>query len=113
MTTSLADGPLVVSLEAADDAGNVGTASRAFTIDNTPPVIQIAGVADGAWYASGRTVTFTHDDAHLGTTTATLNGSPLTSGAVVSTEGQKVLVVTATDAAGNQTVRTVTFSTST
>ncbi|MBE7452765.1 MAG: hypothetical protein HS111_28970 [Kofleriaceae bacterium] len=109
VTTALADGPLAVSLEATDDAGNVGTASRTFTVDNTPPVIEIAGVADGAWYASARTVTFTHSDAHPGTATATLDGSPFTSGTTVSTEGRKVLVVTATDAAGNQAVRTVTF----
>ncbi len=109
VTTALADGPLAVSLEATDDAGNVGTASRTFTVDNTPPVIEIAGVADGAWYASARTVTFTHSDAHPGTATATLDGSPFTSGTTVATEGRKVLVVTATDAAGNQATRTVTF----
>ncbi|MBE7452733.1 MAG: hypothetical protein HS111_28800 [Kofleriaceae bacterium] len=66
VTTTLADGPLVVSLEAADDAGNVGTASRTFTVDNTPPVIQIAGVADGAWYASAVTITFTQLEANPG-----------------------------------------------
>ncbi|MBE7452708.1 MAG: hypothetical protein HS111_28665 [Kofleriaceae bacterium] len=54
-------------------------------------------------------MTFTHSDAHPGRRRRRWTAARLTSGTTVSTEGRKVLVVTATDAAGNQAVRTVTF----
>ncbi|WP_339318037.1 S-layer homology domain-containing protein [Paenibacillus sp. FSL R10-2734] len=78
----------------ADAAGNITTVN--FTIDKSAPTV--TGVADGTSYNVDRTITFNEG-------TATLNGSPFTSGTTVSTEGSYKLIVA--DAAGN--VTTVNF----
>ncbi|WP_449600436.1 S-layer homology domain-containing protein [Paenibacillus sp. Marseille-Q9583] len=83
------------TLVVSNAAGNITTVN--FTIDKTTPTV--TGAADGESYNVNRTVTFNEG-------TATLNGSPFTSGATVSAEGSYKLIVT--DAAGN--VTTVNFS---
>ncbi|OMD49739.1 S-layer homology domain-containing protein [Paenibacillus odorifer] len=83
------------TLVVSNAAGNITTVN--FTIDKTIP--KVTGAADGESYNVDRTVTFNEG-------TATLNGSPFTSGATVSAEGSYKLIVT--DAAGN--VTTVNFS---
>ncbi|MBE7449756.1 MAG: hypothetical protein HS111_12905 [Kofleriaceae bacterium] len=80
---------LVVSLAATRRRRQRRHAPAVATVDNTPPVIEIAGVGGRGGYASARTVTFTHSDAHLGTATATLDGSPFTTGTTVSREGRR------------------------
>ncbi|KIL35590.1 hypothetical protein SD71_12630 [Cohnella kolymensis] len=83
------------TLIVTDTAGNSTTVH--FTIDKTSPVI--TGVENGKSYNSDRTITF--DEG-----TATLDGTPFTSGSTVNTEGSHTLIVT--DAAGNST--SVTFN---
>ncbi|WP_405175391.1 S-layer homology domain-containing protein [Paenibacillus sp. FSL H8-0261] len=83
------------TLVVSNAAGNITTVN--FTIDKTIP--KVTGATDGESYNVDRTVTFNEG-------TATLNGSPFTSGATVSAEGSYKLIVT--DAAGN--VTTVNFS---
>lgn len=108
-TTMLPDGPLVVTLEAVDDAGNVGTASRTFTIDNRAPTISF-NVTDGSWHgAPGPNVSYSHDEMNVASVTAMLNGGPFTNGQQVSAQGQHTLVVTILDQAGASTTATLTF----
>ncbi|WP_332649640.1 S-layer homology domain-containing protein [Lysinibacillus sp. 54212] len=83
------------TLVVTDAAGNSTTVL--FTVDKTPP--EVTGVTNNGVYNANRTISFSEG-------TATLNGSPFTSGTEVSTEGGYTLVVT--DAAGNKT--TVSFT---
>src|SRR5690606_31354261 len=78
-------------LAVTDAAGNMTVV--AFTIDKTVP--EVEGVDDGVSYNTEVTPSF--DEG-----TATLNGSPFTSGTPVTENGEYTLVVT--DAAGNETV---------
>ncbi|MGR7945938.1 S-layer homology domain-containing protein [Paenibacillus sp. M.A.Huq-81] len=83
------------TLIVTDAAGNVTTVN--FAIDRTAPVV--SGVTNNGSYMNDRTITFNEG-------TATLDGTPFTSGSTVRSEGTHTLVVT--DAAGNAT--TVQFS---
>ncbi|MFC3802566.1 beta strand repeat-containing protein [Cohnella sp. GCM10012308] len=85
-STVSAEGPH--TLIVTDTAGNTTTVN--FTIDKTAPVVM--GVADSGQYNVNKTITFNEG-------TATLDGSPFTSGSTVSAEGPHTLVVT--DGAGN------------
>ena len=78
-------------LVVTDLAGN--TTMINFTIDKTSPVV--SGVVHKGIYTSNRTISFNKG-------TATLNGSPFTSGTIVTAEGSYSLVVT--DKAGNVTI---------
>ncbi len=71
-----------------------------------PPVISVAGVADGVSYPGAVTLTFASDK---GSYSATLNGQPVTSGATVQAPGTHILVVTAR-VDGVATTKTVTFT---
>lgn len=105
-----ADGPHVWTVTAVDAAGNSTTETRTFTLDATPPVISVVGVADGDLLNHGVTIAFSAADAHPGAVAATLDGAPFISGTAVSAEGTHVLLVTAVDALGNTSARTVTFA---
>lgn len=83
------------TLVVTDNAGNVTTVT--FTIDKTAPVV--TGVTDGGLYNYDVTPEFNEG-------TATLNGSPFTSGTTVSADNTYTLIVT--DRAGNTT--TVVFT---
>ncbi|WP_198169141.1 family 43 glycosylhydrolase [Herbidospora daliensis] len=85
--------------------------------DTTGPVVEISGVEDGgdsrdlqiAWEV-------TDAGAGVGSTTATLDGQPFQPGRLTLYPlalGEHVLVVTAVDKAGNETVETVRFTVST
>jgi large repetitive protein len=80
------------------------------TIDNTPPVIESTSVLDGKTYPVGTSVVFRMTDAHLATTTATLDGKPVISGDVVRVAGRHVLSFVAIDVAGNQSSLVVSFN---
>jgi MYXO-CTERM domain-containing protein len=69
-------------------------------------------VAEGGSYAAPKTVTFSANDAAEGpvASTATLNGSPFTSGASVSTPGSYTLVVDASDSVPNSSASTIHFT---
>ncbi len=79
-----------------------------FTIDNTAPVINITGVSNGQTYTdqSVRPVFTTNE----GSISATLNGGSISSGTLISTVGNYLLTVTAADAAGNVTFRSIRFT---
>ncbi|WP_289137892.1 hypothetical protein [uncultured Brevibacillus sp.] len=83
------------------------------TVDNTPPVITVSGITEGAVYQSSVNPTFSAIDAGgsgLEKTTATLNGVSFTSGTPITTSGNKTLVITAVDKVGNQSQKTINFS---
>jgi hypothetical protein len=83
-------------------------------IDATAPKITVASPGAGAALGvnDGTALSFACADAGSGvkTCTATVNGVAVANGADISgSVGVKTLVVTATDAAGNTTTKTVTF----
>lgn len=106
-TTVSADGDYTLVAQATDCAGASTSVTLHFSIDQSAPVITIAGV--GQCSSSAVTPTISVTDAHLASTTITLDGSPYTSGTAVGTEGTHTLVVSATDTAGNQSSQTATF----
>lgn len=110
-TAVSAEGTHRLVVTAADLAGNVETRTVSFILDRTPPVVVISGVADG-WIGRDAAVApaFTATDDHLASVAATLDGAPFASGTQVSAEGSHRIVVTATDRAGNVTVREVGFT---
>jgi hypothetical protein len=114
-----ADGPLVVTARATDEAGNQATASRTFNVDNTAPVLTLsnAGVyVDGTtWWTTTQapTVSGTVVEAHapvvtarvgaalVGTATVTGTSWSMTLNAGSIAAGGTDVTFTATDAAGN------------
>jgi hypothetical protein len=83
-------------------------------IDETSPTITVASPGAGAVLGAGdgTTLRFACADAGSGvkTCTATVNGVAVANGADISgSVGLKTLVVTATDAAGNTTTKTVAY----
>lgn len=108
-TVVSAEGVHQLDVTAYDLAGNSTRATIRFEIDETPPSISV-NLADGAEYADPVTPTFGASDAHLGSVSATLNGSPFVSGTTVGAEGSYRLTVTARDLAGNVAAKTVSFT---
>lgn len=86
---------------ARDACGNIRRTCRAVTLDDQKPVISISGAQDGQYLRGPVVLTFTVEEDHLDTVTATLDGQPFESGGSVSAEGPHVLVVRAVDRAGN------------
>ena len=105
-----AEGKHTLIVKASDTAGNTATTTVHFTIDLTDPVLHISGVTDGEITRSAVTPAYSATDTNLGTVTATLNGADFASKTAVSTDGDYVLVVTATDKAGNTATNTISFS---
>jgi hypothetical protein len=105
----LADGRHTWSVEASDEAGNTATASRTFTVDATPPTVTLTSPANGATYTEGKVVdaSYSCTDVNLATC-----AGPVASGAAIdtSTLGKHTFTVTATDAAGNTTSRSATYT---
>ncbi|MFC9710876.1 tail fiber protein, partial [Paenibacillus sp. NPDC056933] len=94
-TTVTADGvyTLVVT-------NSIGSTTLNFSIDTAAPVV--IGVTDNGKYNESPTITFNEG-------TATLNGSPFSSGETVQSEGEYALIVT--DSAGNTTTLHFSFYT--
>ena len=108
-TEVFAEGTYTLEVSAQDCAGNTADTQVAFVIDATPPVVAVNGVSDGDFVSLPVTLTVTTNDATDVTLSVTLDGQPFANGSTVSAEGAHTLVATATDAAGNDTVRTVSF----
>ncbi|MBK7862411.1 MAG: hypothetical protein IPJ65_28140 [Archangiaceae bacterium] len=99
----------LLQVAATDIFGNSAFAQLRFTIDKTPPVLTLGGVAPGAFVASAVTLTFSATDASPTTVSATVDGASFASGGAVTAEGQHIWTVSAVDAAGNTTTETRTF----
>lgn len=126
--SAILDGSHTVTISVSDNDGNAATAkSTTYTIDTTPPTLNITAPADNLVTAtasltvSGKTndntsspvtVVITLNGTNQGTVTVATDGS--FSKAVTLKEGSNTLVVKATDAAGKASsiTRTVTLDTS-
>ena len=104
-----AAGSHTLVVRAGDRAGNQSTRTATFVVDGTAPEVAIAGVSDAGFYSGAVVPTAAITDAHLASTTVTLDGQPFTSGTAVGTEGSHTLTATGEDCAGNRTVRSATF----
>jgi hypothetical protein len=101
---STSEGVHTYAVTATDSAGNVGSASVTYTVDNTAPVVTIAAPLDGHYY---KTV-----DVPSGAFTV-VEANPCTtveSGWANSPEGSYTYTVTVTDAAGNDGSASVTYT---
>jgi RTX calcium-binding nonapeptide repeat (4 copies)/Domain of unknown function DUF11 len=112
----LADGAHEVVITATDPAGNIGEATIDWTVDTTAPVITLASAPSGTVAATGAGIGYTVDD-NTAAVTCTLDGSPLTSCMSPITlaalaNGAHRVVITATDAAGNASTRSVDWAVS-
>ncbi|AZU64699.1 Ig-like domain-containing protein [Neobacillus mesonae] len=102
------DGTYTLNVTATDKAGNITTASITYTVDDTAPVVKFH-LEDGKHYTT-KTLTdalaefdhyYTATDNHL----ADVKAEPLK-----TNEGVHTLTVKATDAVGNNTVASITYT---
>lgn len=125
--TALTDGAHSVTINVSDFDGNAATqASRSYTVDTVPPVLNVTNPANGFITNSAALVVAgnTNDTTSSAVTiTIKLNGAdqgsvPVTSGnfskSITLANGSNTIVVTATDSAGKvtETTLTVTLDTS-
>ncbi len=103
------EGDHVLTLRAEDAAGNVAEKVVRFTLDFTPPTVEVSGVTPGAWISGPVQLVVQAADLHLETVSSTLDGQPYLSGTQVSAEGPHTLVVEAVDRAGQVTRQSVSF----
>ncbi len=92
---------------AFDAAGNNISARFNFTVDSTPPQVQLFSPANNSWLQAGAAIDFGVSDLHLTGLSSTLDGAPVTLFAGYDynsnnlTDGTHTFVLNATDAAGN------------
>jgi hypothetical protein len=108
--TVSAEGNHTLVVSSTDAAGNSSTVTVPFALDFTAPVITVSGVSDGQYSSAPLSPTFSATDAHLQSVSATVDGLSFVSGNSVSAEGSHVLAVTASDAAGNTSTKTLHFT---
>jgi RHS repeat-associated protein len=104
--SAFADGPVAIEARVADVAGNLSpVATRRFMIDTAAPAISLSSPAEGFLTAENRILVAGSSsetaELRLGSTVIPLAKDLTFSALVPLDEGQNVLVVTATDAAGN------------
>jgi len=111
-TTGWKDGTYNITVWADDLAGNEISKTFRFTIDGTPPNINITGIINEEYYNTNVTIFINITDAHLNIseTIITLDNSFFVSGATVSSEGKHTLCVYAADTAGNNVSQTIIFT---
>jgi len=96
------EGVHTVTVTATDDAGNIGSASVTYTVDDTSPVVTITDPADGGFYPVGAVPALTHTVVEANSYTEEKTG--------YSTDpGEHTVTVTATDCAGNEGSDSVTY----
>ncbi|UUZ54345.1 Ig-like domain-containing protein [Massilia sp. H-1] len=111
VTAALADGGHTVRLRATDNGGTISpTLAVSFVVDTKAPVITVTGVAKGATYTAPVKPVFSATDTNLDKVVATLDGVAYVSGQQVAAAGAHVLLVTATDKAGNKAESSVNFT---
>jgi PKD repeat protein/glucose/arabinose dehydrogenase/type 1 glutamine amidotransferase len=120
--TVTGDGTHTVRFRSTDNAGNVETEKAAtIKIDGTRPTVLVSGIADGQIYGDSQDLRISWQavDATSGVRTlaGTLDGHTYLSGSLQALYelplGTHTLQVTAVDNAGNSTVQTVLFGTTT
>jgi hypothetical protein len=113
-----ADGAYTVRAVAKDGCGTEGAVdSRTLVLDATGPSVGISSPVDGATYTTDATPSVTaaisDDGSGVAGSSATSDGKPIAIGGTIDTflldPGLHTVAVTATDALGNATTRSVTF----
>lgn len=110
--STFARGTTTVACTATDNAGNTSSTSFTVTIvDTTAPTITLSKPAQGAEYKLGQSVIANYSCKDDGAGIASCVGT-VADGAAINTAslGTKTFTVTATDLAGNQTVKSVTYT---
>ncbi|MEO7323754.1 MAG: Ig-like domain-containing protein, partial [Dokdonella sp.] len=108
---ALTDGDHQVDLRTHDGAGNSTSIGPVhFAVDNTPPLINIAGVAEGDLLSHAVSPVITVADAHLFTSDVRLNDVPFVSGTLINASGDYRIDVIASDVAGNRASSTLRFT---
>lgn len=115
--TQLIEGTNTISARVRDTAGNEATATSAFIVDVTKPVVAIAQPADGA-YTSAQTVDVTGTITDSSAVRVTVNGvAAVVTGSMFTAADQPIgngpnasFHVVATDAAGNTGERSVSIA---
>ncbi|KYK29899.1 MAG: hypothetical protein AYK23_01360 [Candidatus Proteinoplasmatales archaeon SG8-5] len=113
---ALTDGGHVVTIRSKDFAGNLATTSYGFTVDTKRPVITFDGLSDtlytnqATFEISGKTETDALVNVLLGTVPAEVKRDPTGKFRAIADleEGDNILMVNATDKAGNEERRTFT-----
>ena len=101
---STVEGVHTYTVTVTDSAGNVGSASVTYTVDNTAPVVTITDPANGAYYKSS-------ECSCCGYSFVELNpGSVVVETGYSTVEGVHTYTVTVTDAAGNVGSASVTYT---
>jgi Tol biopolymer transport system component len=108
-TPVTAEGHHLVVATASSASGRTSSVSLGFTIDMTPPAIDVAGVHDGDVTRADVLPVITVIDANIRTWEVTVDGVTLPLGGMVTSEGAHELDVVARDLAGNEAHRTVRF----
>lgn len=100
------EGDHTVTVTAADEAGNISTASVTYIVDDTAPVITSPN--NGATYVLGQEVKVSYSayDEHLKSCTGDFNNETALD---TSSVGEKSYSVTAIDDAGNTTTKTIRY----
>ena len=115
--TELPEGTNTITARVRDTAGNEATATSAFIVDVTKPVVAIAQPAAGA-YTSAQTVDVTGTITDASPATVTVNGvAAVVTGSMFTAAGLPLgsgpgvsFLVVATDAAGNTGERSVSVT---
>lgn len=106
----LPDADYQVEADATDNVGNAAaTPIRHFTVDRTAPLIEVGNVADGGAYNQAVTPLIQITELHPASQSITLDGQPFVSGTPVHGDGNHLLLIDATDAAGNHSARSIGF----
>ena len=120
--TALSDGSHTVTINVSDNDGNAATqASRTYTVDTVPPVLNVTNPSNGfitntaAMVVQGSTndatsspVTVTVKLNGVDQGTVTVDGSGNFSKSITLANGSNTIVVTSKDAAGRETVVNIT-----
>ncbi len=109
--TVVGDGAYHLVVVAGDACGRETTDERHLIIDTVEPEVTVAGISDGAVYATGVPGEWQASDANLVSAAATLDGSPVDPTFAVTTVGAHLLEVTAEDCAGHTAAESVAFDT--
>jgi hypothetical protein len=104
------EGGYNITITVTDGAGNTTTTTVSFTIDKTDPVIGLTGVANNTYYNVSVVPVIEVLDINLNTSTITLNGVSFASSTPVTEDGDYVLMVQASDYAGNTVSMTLLFT---
>ncbi|PEQ95422.1 hypothetical protein CN481_04270 [Bacillus sp. AFS006103] len=100
------DGEHEVSVQATDAAGNKGSASVTYTVDNTKPVIT-SKIIDGGYYNKE---TLEKIGEYYEVSDANIVHNDITASELILTEGRHKAVISAIDKAGNESVKTIEYT---